>query len=217
MAFLVIVTTSHTSPHFLLGCIVIKFIEILLRWTGVATNLVMVLIYGYILHSCGNTQKISMVLMRKIAALVIIFFLVNPCYSFAFTYRMLISRSYVTIYSASLNKKMLTIIALCIQVVSILFIAYTWRKSNAILSQNSKLRQIGRGFSYLLVSFAIFNVPWFMWQLDSNPKFTGHHIIYHWKYVEGIVNSIIIYNMFLKQKLKQKAAFTLPKHNICNK
>jgi hypothetical protein len=110
----------------------------------------------------------------------------------------------VTTQSASQNKKLLTGIALCIQVASILFISYTWRKSKAILSQHSKLRRVGQGFSYLMVSFAVFNVPWFLWQLEVIPNFTGYQIMFHWKYLEGIVNSCIIYNIFLKSKMKRR-------------
>jgi hypothetical protein len=85
-------------------------------------------------------------------------------------------------------------VSITVQLCSLIIVGYTWRRAQRILSEGDVLstEQDSQG----LRAYAVFNIPMIARNLARVGEARVSFFVVHWKFLEGIVSSIIVHKMF---------------------
>jgi hypothetical protein len=190
---------------------VIKYLEVLMRYVGVSTNLIMLLTYSYLTYQSGRNIRVNLKKLKIGSFIIMLIYLSATTAKFAVTDRITVSRTFIFAMEKDtlITSQILTIFTFCMQPVSIILIIYSITKFSN-LRRIPKLVKLSKVYCMLLASFAFFNTP-FLLMLITPLDLTLMRVFINIKICEGIVNSIVIYTNFVSEKDKTPREHSLPK------
>jgi hypothetical protein len=211
LMFTISINTLSSESILMTVLAVLKYVEVTFRNLGMASNLVMTAMYGYALHEAseGRTGYIS---RAPISLFVVyLFYGLYSIFHLGITARLEVDRTYMlwtntSRYSEANRYIQLTLMVfwLLIQLMAVLFSFMARFKYGNVLHHSPKLYKMYMSFFQLMISFAIFNLPSAIATVvsDISPfdNFSVTESLLGWKTLQGAVDSLIIYNLFFKQK-----------------
>jgi hypothetical protein len=194
-------TLVHTEAV-LTFTFVMKLVESTFRWVGVGANFAMVISFTFIWHKVQKREHVDDHILRKIAFTIVYIVVVFNYIDYIFAFNMLVTRTYVSSQVMRGQPRFLLIFSsILVQVWSLGILLYTCKSPLLAMAGYSKYDRIARGLALLMLSFAVFNIPAFIQTLSHvyGTKHAFSNLVYQWLMLEGIVTSVIVYKLFLKQ------------------
>jgi hypothetical protein len=212
LMFTVSINTLSSNGTLMVVLALLKYIEVVFRHLGMATNLVMVCMYAFAIYesSKGRTGLLERAPMALFG--VYIFYGLYPIFHLGVEARLDVDRTYMLWTNTSSYKDvqkgvngLLLVFWLLTQVAALVLTGLARFKYGCVMHHSPKLYRMYLSFFQLMVSFAIFNMPSAVASIVSNLSgiskgFEVTENLLGWKTLQGAIDSFLIYNLFFKQK-----------------
>jgi hypothetical protein len=192
-----------------------KIAELLFRNLGYGMHFAMFGMYFYILECSRKTRKVEAKRIEPFVYALSLFFLLVTSVQVAALDKFTFSRTYMLACSSA-NERYVHGLLMAVQIlwilvasVSLALIIYFKRALNNLFQSTPNLARITIAYFRLWFSFAAFNLPYAICislsavgLMSVHARIVSHCLI--WKALQGAVDCIIVYFLFLKRKVSQR-------------
>jgi hypothetical protein len=183
----------------------LKWTEIIFRRLSIGTMLGMVAVFVQLIYCTCKDQTMNLRMGKAVFGVILVLCLSMAVWVILDTDHLDVSRTYAVASVSHTTKLALSIFnaaSVLFLTIALCYIGYMWRTYGDLFRKSQSMVKISTAYLQLIVSFYVFNLPFFIYIGLTAFNVTDPRIMQRlvgWKVLQGAVDAIIVYSLFFKK------------------